>query len=82
MARDDCLLKTNYKVLIESYWSNPGIGVCSSLHLGVITIEKGAFESPSTIVRQLNYLYKQICGTDPKIRDLILISHKIKYTKK
>ena len=29
--------------------SNPGNGVVTSLHLGVVAIEKGAFGSPSTI---------------------------------
>ena len=34
-------------------WNNPGEGVAPSLHLGVLVIEKGVFESPSTIVANL-----------------------------
>ena len=29
-------------------WSNPGNGVEPSQHLGIVALEKGAFESPST----------------------------------
>ena len=38
-------------------WSNPGKGVAPSLHIGVVAIEKGAFESPSTKVIKFTYLY-------------------------
>ena len=34
-------------------WRNPGKGVASSLHLGVVAIKKGAFGSPSTIVDKI-----------------------------
>ena len=34
-------------------WSNPGNGVVSSLHLGVIAIEKGAFASLTITVANL-----------------------------
>ena len=50
-------------------WSNPGKGVAPPpLHLGVVAIEKGAFESPSTIVANF-YLYWEAYDTIPtKIR--------------
>ena len=39
-------------------WSNPGKEQRLSLHLGVVAIEKGAFESPSTTVANFtNLLY-------------------------
>ena len=46
------LTAQHYKVQIKDEWSNPG-----TLHLSVVAIEKGAFESPSTIVGQLNYSF-------------------------
>ena len=57
MVLDASLLNTqHYKVRIKGKWSNPGKGVASSTTtwpLGVLTIEKGAFGSPSTTVGQL-----------------------------
>ena len=38
-----------------------GMELSPSLHLGVVAIEKGAFESPSTKGRQLYLLYGEAC---------------------
>ena len=46
----------HYKVLIKGKWSNPGKGVVPSPHISVVAIEKGAFGSPLTTVRQHTYL--------------------------
>ena len=54
---DAFLLNTqHYKVLIKGKYSNPGKGVVPSVHLSVVAIEKGAFGSPSTTVKQF-YLF-------------------------
>ena len=56
MVLDASLLKTqHYKVRVKC--RNPGKGVVSSLHLGVVAIEKGAFGSPSTMVDNFTYIY-------------------------
>ena len=44
----DSLTTQHYKVKVK--WSNPRNVVVPPLHLGVVAIEKGAFESPSTMV--------------------------------
>ena len=66
----------HYKVSIKVKWSNPVNGVVPSppLHLGVVAIEKGAFEWPSTKVANFTYFYLniQLEHTDPgiyKVRD-------------
>ena len=46
-------------------WSNPRKGEAPSLHLGVVAIEKGAFESLSTIVA--NFLNHRISSLLPAI---------------
>ena len=38
-------------------WTNPENGVAPSLHLGVVAIEKGASESPSTKVTNFTFIY-------------------------
>ena len=54
MVLDASLLITQlYKVWIKGKLNNLREGVAPSLTLGVVAIEKGAFESPSTTVGQL-----------------------------
>ena len=58
MVLDASLLDPrHYKVGIKDKWSNPGKRVVLSLTLRVVAIEKGTFESPSTTVSQLIYIY-------------------------
>ena len=45
-----CLTLSIIKYGSRVKWRNPGKGVPPSVHLGVVAIEKGAFESPSTMV--------------------------------
>ena len=45
-----CLTLSIIKYISRVKWSNPGKGVASSLHLGVVGIEKGAFKPPLTTV--------------------------------
>ena len=62
MVRDAFLFKTqHFKVRIKSKWSNLGKGVAPSLTLGVVAIERGAFESHSITVGQLTYIIISIC---------------------
>ena len=39
-------------------WSNPRKGVAPSLHLSVVAIGKGTFETPSTTVTNFTYVYR------------------------
>ena len=65
-----CLTLSIIRYVSRVKWSNPGKGVASSLHLGVVAIEKGAFGSPSTAVTNFTlltniyiyiYIYIYIC---------------------
>ena len=62
MVLDATLLNNQrYKVRIKVKWINPGNGVASPLHFGVVTFEKGAFRSLSTNVSNFllcTYVYK------------------------
>ena len=61
MVLDATLLNTqHYKVRIKVKWSNPEKGVAPTLHLGVVAIEKGAFELPSTTVAKFTFYYDYI----------------------
>ena len=56
MVLDTALLNTqHYKVWIKVKWSDSGKGVAPPLHLHIVAIEKGAFESPSTKVANFTY---------------------------
>ena len=58
MVPDASVLNTQYyKVWIKGKWSNPGKKVVLSLDHGAVAIEKEDFESPSTMVGQLVYIY-------------------------
>ena len=48
----------HYKVCIKVKWNNPE-KVVPPLHLGVVAIEKGAFDSLSTTVGQLVCMYER-----------------------
>ena len=52
MVLHTSLLNTqHYKVWIKGKWKNPGKGIAPSPYISsVVTIEKGAFQSPSTMV--------------------------------
>ena len=57
MVLDTFLLNTqNYKVRIRVKWSNPGKGVASFLHFGVVATGKGVFGSTSTTVSDLIHI--------------------------
>ena len=59
MVLDATLLYTqHYKVRVK--WSNPGKGVAPSPTLGVVAIEKGAFESPSTTVANFTFFLLEV----------------------
>ena len=49
MVFDSALLKAHHEKA-RVMWSNPGKGVTSPLHLGVVAVKKGACGSPSTKV--------------------------------
>ena len=51
-----CLTVSIIRYVSRVMWSNPGIGVAPSLHLGVVAIEKGAFGSPLTTIANFTYL--------------------------
>ena len=53
-----CLTLSNIRYILRVKWSNPGEELCPPLHLGVITIEKGAFWSLSTTVAKFT---RHIC---------------------
>ena len=52
-----CLTLSIIRYASRVKWGNPGNGVVPSLHHGVVAIEKGAFESPSTMVANFTLLY-------------------------
>ena len=56
MVLDAALLST-IRWGLRVKWSKPGKGVASSLHLGVVAIEKGAFGSPSTKVANFTFTH-------------------------
>ena len=51
-----CLILSNIRYVSRVKWSNPGKGLSSPLHFGVVAIEKGALWSPSTTVPNF-YIY-------------------------
>ena len=55
-----CLALSIIKLGSRVKLSNPGKGVAPPLHLGVVAIEKEAFESASTKVANFTYLYFKI----------------------
>ena len=60
MVLDASLHNTQYyKVRIKGRKNNPGKGIAPPQHLGVVAIDKEAFESPLTTVGQLTseYIY-------------------------
>ena len=58
MVIDTYLLNTQeYKVRIKGKVEQSRERRSASLHLGVVAIEKGAFESPSTMVANFTYFY-------------------------
>ena len=60
MVLDISLLNTqHYKVRIKDKVEQSGEKISAPLHLGVVSSDKGAFESPSTTVA--NFTYKVAC---------------------
>ena len=55
-----CLTLSIIRYVSRVKWSNPGKGVAPSPHLSVVGIEKGAFGSPSTMVANFSYFFKNI----------------------
>ena len=57
-----CLTLSNIRYVSRVKWSNPGKGLAPLLRLGVVSIEKGSFRSPSTRVAKFTLLlYIYIC---------------------
>ena len=57
MVPDASLLNIqDYKVGIQSKWSNPGTELHPPVHLSVVVIEKGALVPPPSTVGQLIYI--------------------------
>ena len=74
MVLDATLLSTqHYKWGSRVKWSNPGNGIVPFFHLGVLTIEMGAFRSPLTKVTNFTLKIKSFhidlafpwCGRKP-----------------
>ena len=62
MILDTSLVNTyHYKVWIKDKWNNPRKGVALFLPLGVVAIEKEAFELFLTTVSQFIYIY-MVCA--------------------
>ena len=63
MVLDVALLDTqHYKARIKGKMEQSREWISAPLHFGVVTIEKGAFGSPSTKIANFAWLLLELCG--------------------